>query len=217
MSEQDEHPDPRPAWSRPVTWPSRPTDQPPIGHTPPEVPPTEVPPPGAYPPGDPSPGQPPYGQAPYPGQANAGQPPYGGQGVPPGYGGRPNGEGGRIFGITLLVFLLMAVAAMGGGAAGAWVYAQANADEGGGPVTVVDAPQLDYTSLASIASQVSPSVVQIRAGDGSGSGVVLSDEGYILTNAHVVESSQGERVSVRFSDGDTAPASVVGADARSDI
>src|SRR5690606_32586 len=218
MSEQDEHPNPRPAWSRPVSWTSRPTDQTPIGHTAPEVTPTEVPPPGAYPPGDPSPGQPPYsGQAPYPGQANAGQPPYGGQGVPPGYGGRPNGEGGRIFGITLLVFLLMAVAAMGGGAAGAWVYAQANADDGGGPVTVVDAPQLDYTSLASIASQVSPSVVQIRAGDGSGSGVVLSDEGYILTNAHVVESSQGERVSVRFSDGDTAPASVVGADARSDI
>ena len=126
MSEQDEHPTRGRAWSRPVSWTSRPTDQPPIGHTAPEVPPTEVPPPGACPgrqpaqptgaqplagrpagrgldpdpPGDPSPGQPPYGQAPYPGQANAGQPPYGGQGVPPGYGGRPNGANGRIFGLT---------------------------------------------------------------------------------------------------------------------
>src|SRR5690606_2525814 len=205
MSEQDEHPTPRPEWSRPVSWTSRPVDQ---------APTTE--PNRAYP-GPPGDASPPTGEFPQVQPPHAGPQPYGGLGGLPADSGRPDGSGGRIFGIALLILLLMGIAAAGGGVAGAWVYAQVAADDNAGNVMVVDAPQLDYTSLASIASQVSPSVVQIRAGDGSGSGVVMSDEGYIVTNAHVVESSQGGQVSVRFSDGDTAPATIVGADARSDI
>jgi hypothetical protein len=39
-----------------------------------------------------------------------------------------------------------------------------------------------------------PSVVQIEAGDSLGSGVVLDDEGYVVTNAHVVGGAQRFRV-----------------------
>jgi putative serine protease PepD len=115
---------------------------------------------------------------------------------------------------------LVAIAAGGGGIAGAAIYAQTLEDGNGtgSPVTqVVDAPQLDYSSLASIASQVSPSVVSIRIGDFGGSGVVMSADGYIITNAHVVEADPDSPVRVRFSDGQIADATRVGSDPRSDI
>jgi putative serine protease PepD len=114
---------------------------------------------------------------------------------------------------------LVAIAAGGGGIAGAAIYAQTQDGENGtSPVTqVVDAPQLEYSSLASIASQVSPSVVSIRIGDFGGSGVVYSEDGYIITNAHVVESDPDAPIRVRFSNGEIADATRVGADARSDI
>jgi putative serine protease PepD len=117
------------------------------------------------------------------------------------------------------VLALMAISAVGGGVAGALVYAQSDNSPAGTPATrVVDAPQLDYTSLASIASSVSPSVVSIRVGRQSGSGVVMSEDGYIITNAHVVEAAaDGGPVQVRFSNGEVAQATIVGADARSDI
>jgi putative serine protease PepD len=116
------------------------------------------------------------------------------------------------------VVVLTAIAAGGGGIAGAAIYAQTQDDEPDSTVTqVIDAPQLEYTSLASIASQVSPSVVSIRIGDFGGSGVVMSDEGYIITNAHVVEVAANSPVRVRFSNGEIADATVVGSDPRSDI
>jgi putative serine protease PepD len=113
----------------------------------------------------------------------------------------------------------MALAALGGGVAGAAIYAQTQGDGGDSNVTrVVDAPQLDYTSLASIASDVSPSVVSIQVGNFGGSGVVMSEDGYVITNAHVVEAAAAtDQVRVRFSSGEIAPATVIGADPRSDV
>jgi putative serine protease PepD len=119
------------------------------------------------------------------------------------------------------IALLAALSALGGGIAGAALYAQTQDDGNGGgganATQVVDAPQLDYTSLASISSQVSPSVVSITIGDAGGSGVVMSEDGYILTNAHVVEAVPDGDARVRFSNGETADATVVGSDSRSDI
>ena len=45
-----------------------------------------------------------------------------------------------------------------------------------------------------IAATVQPSVVSITTGTGEGSGVVLTDDGYIVTNNHVVASAQGDTV-----------------------
>ncbi len=51
--------------------------------------------------------------------------------------------------------------------------------------------------------------------NGQGSGVVIREDGYILTNRHVVEDA--ERIEVRFKDGRTYPATVRGVDPRSDV
>ena len=73
--------------------------------------------------------------------------------------------------------------------------------------------------IAAVSAAVSPSVVHIAvaglAGSGSGSGVVLRDDGYILTNAHVVEGA--EQVDVTLPDGSVHPADVAGTDPASDL
>ncbi|MGW7519370.1 S1C family serine protease [Streptomyces sp. NPDC054796] len=67
-------------------------------------------------------------------------------------------------------------------------------------------------TVAGVAKAVSPSVVEIQAtsgnGQSTGSGVVISEDGEILTNNHVVSGSQS--VKVTFSNGKTATAEVVG-------
>lgn len=50
---------------------------------------------------------------------------------------------------------------------------------------------------------------------GAGSGVVLSADGYLITNQHVIDNTNV--VSVRLSDGRTFPATIVGADAQTDL
>lgn len=77
-------------------------------------------------------------------------------------------------------------------------------------------------SVAEVAKQVSPAVVQIlvKGADeaGTGSGVVINQAGYILTNNHVV-SVAGTNGSIRvvFADESIATASVVGRDPSSDL
>jgi putative serine protease PepD len=81
-------------------------------------------------------------------------------------------------------------------------------------------------SVEAVAAKVLPSVVtlEIKAGDESelGSGIVLSSDGLIMTNCHVVapiNSEPAERVSsvVTFNDGRSAVFSVVATDPTSDI
>lgn len=55
---------------------------------------------------------------------------------------------------------------------------------------------------------------------GTGSGVVLSTDGHIVTNNHVVTAGgnrPADKILVKFSDGTTAEAKVIGTDERSDI
>jgi S1-C subfamily serine protease len=54
-----------------------------------------------------------------------------------------------------------------------------------------------------------------RGGESLGSGVVYTSDGFLLTNAHVVGSSQSGTAS--FADGSSAPFTVVGADPLSDL
>ncbi|MDQ7908842.1 trypsin-like peptidase domain-containing protein [Phytohabitans sp. ZYX-F-186] len=74
-------------------------------------------------------------------------------------------------------------------------------------------------TAAQVAANVTPSVVTVLAstagGGVEGSGVVLSADGLILTNNHVVESASGVRVTL--SDGRTLDATVVGTDATADL
>jgi putative serine protease PepD len=76
-------------------------------------------------------------------------------------------------------------------------------------------------SIEKVAQGVLPSVVMIDVsgpgGVGSGSGIILSQDGKILTNNHVVAlGANGGRMSVSFNDGSHAPAKVLGTDPLTD-
>ena len=61
------------------------------------------------------------------------------------------------------------------------------------------------------------SVVSITTGTGEGSGVILTADGFVVTNNHVVASAQGDTVKVVFADGKSATAKIVGTDPRTDL
>ncbi len=69
-------------------------------------------------------------------------------------------------------------------------------------------------AISTVAQHVLPSVVQLAGSSGKGSGVVLSSDGLILTNAHVLESG---RFTAVFQNGASAPVTVVGSDRRADL
>ena len=80
------------------------------------------------------------------------------------------------------------------------------------------------TTAESIYKSVSPGVVTIttvisgrfgQTGQGTGSGIVLDSKGNILTNYHVIAGAQS--VTVTFSDGSTANATVVGTNSNLDL
>jgi putative serine protease PepD len=65
-------------------------------------------------------------------------------------------------------------------------------------------------SVAGIAAAVLPGVVSIGTGSGSGSGFVISEDGYIITNNHVIADAGGAGVTVALQDGRTVDAEIVG-------
>ena len=69
--------------------------------------------------------------------------------------------------------------------------------------------------VAAVADKVLPSVVSIQVGAGSGSGVIIRSDGYILTNNHVVEGQQS--VDVLLGNGRKVTARIVGLDPLTDI
>jgi S1-C subfamily serine protease len=83
-------------------------------------------------------------------------------------------------------------------------------------------PALDAYSrvVTTVAAEMAPHVAALEVSGpggrgGAGSGVIVSDDGLLLTNAHVVARSSGGRAV--FSDGSEAPVEVVGADPLSDL
>jgi S1-C subfamily serine protease len=92
-------------------------------------------------------------------------------------------------------------------------------------VTQVDdrteAEALDAYSrvVTAVAENVAPSVANLRVstrrGQGGGSGVVVTPDGFLLTSAHVVASAG--RVRASFVDGSELQARVIGADPLSDL
>jgi len=157
----------------------------------------------------------------------------GGPGAP---GGPPYGAtaapGRR--GVGLLVAIALAAGLIGGGAGAAVTYSLTDR----GTATSFDAPAASgepadrsgvLGSVEQVAGKVLPSVVSIavRAGGGplgapvragSGSGVVLSADGLVLTNNHVVAAAaSGGQLTVTFNDGRTAEATIVGRDPASDL
>jgi putative serine protease PepD len=172
----------------------------------------ELPPPPAPPGGWPGPA------APAQGSTAELPPPAGRAPAPPG-----SGSSGR--GRTLVIGL---VAGLLGGLLGGVVGHQLA--EGGGSVGVLDSPipqagnDAPPGAVEAVAARLLPSVVQIRVrsgsggGGGEGSGMILSPDGLVLTNNHVVdEAAGGATLTAVFQDGRTAAAQIVGRDPSSDI
>ena len=70
-------------------------------------------------------------------------------------------------------------------------------------------------TVPTIYQRAAPSVVTIRAGHDLGTGVIVADDGTILTADHVVTG--GGSITVTFADGTVANATVVAADKKTDI
>lgn len=90
------------------------------------------------------------------------------------------------------------------------------------PQTITVNAPADASEITAVAATAMPSVVTIEVagaqGAGSGSGVIISSDGHVMTNAHVVSSgSQEPAVRVTTSDGGLLGAEVVGRDILSDI
>ncbi|MFF4890206.1 trypsin-like peptidase domain-containing protein [Micromonospora chersina] len=157
---------------------------------------------------------PPYqAQQPYP-QHQPHQIHQAGQPVPP-WGphqpARPS-RAGKFIGAGALALALM----LGSGVAGG---ALALALDGDRTVTRTysAAPVLNSADLPKIAAAVQDSIVTIMTDSGEGSGVILSADGYVLTNNHVVASASGDTVKVVFADGKSAQAKIVGTDPKTDL
>ena len=78
---------------------------------------------------------------------------------------------------------------------------------------------LQSSSLASVVAKATPSVARIEVGgligSASGSGVIFRDDGYLITNAHVV--ADATTINVVLADGSQHEGSLVGTDTESDI
>jgi putative serine protease PepD len=134
-------------------------------------------------------------------------------------------------GVSIPVVAAIAVAALVGGAGGAGVslWAVSMHDDQPGQVTAAPATVTvnnpdDATTITAVALKAADSVVTIsvRSGSkgGTGSGVVLSKDGYILTNTHVVTldgATANPTVQVQTSDGRLLEAKVVGTDPIADL
>jgi putative serine protease PepD len=135
---------------------------------------------------------------------------------------------GRRGGVTAAV---LAGALLLGGAAGVGGAAAYDALQGNestvsaspsGPVKASNAADAPAGSVEKVAASVLPSVVKINvsgsSGSGSGSGIVLKDDGTILTNNHVVSvAGGGGSITVNFNYGTTVRAKVVGTDPVTDM
>ena len=120
----------------------------------------------------------------------------------------------------------LAVGAIVGGAAGGGVVAvtmsandRSNTSSTSTPQTITVNNKDDVSTTTAVAAKAGPSVVTISvttsSESGTGSGVVLTSDGYILTNTHVVTldgASAAGTVEVTAADGKLYKAKVVGTD-----
>ena len=83
------------------------------------------------------------------------------------------------------------------------------------PESAENYAQEDALSWQEIYERNIVSVVSILCDNSSGTGVILTSDGYIITNNHVVEDARSIRV--RLTDGDEHPAMLIGSDVVSDL
>lgn len=175
---------------------------------------------------EPAPGQ---QQAPQPGHGFYGQGgQYGAVGLAPNPKDAPRRKAS--FGVGTLVASILAAGLVGGGVATVGSAGLVNTGAGSTvtgnsqPGTVIVNNKDNVNAITAAAVKASPSVVTISASTGSaggtGSGIILNDQGHILTNTHVVTldgQTANAALEVRTSDGRVLGAKLVGTDPLSDL
>lgn len=148
--------------------------------------------------------------------------------APPAASPAPSSSGGSRSLAPMVAML--AVGALIGGAAGGGIAAWALSDSAGSGVSesrpasvTVNDPE-NATIVTGVVARALPSVVTIEVSGGgsagSGSGVILSEDGYVLTNAHVATldgAAADPALRVSMSDGRIFDATLVGADPIADL
>ncbi len=133
--------------------------------------------------------------------------------------------------VGLGVAAAIVAAALIGGASGAGITALITSNQGsvssesaGSAQNIVVNDSESVNQITAVAAKASPSVVTISvAGDqgaGTGSGIILSEDGYVLTNTHVVtlDGATGDpTIQVKTNDGHLYEAELVGTDPLSDL
>ncbi|MFJ3956406.1 S1C family serine protease [Arthrobacter sp. NPDC090010] len=136
----------------------------------------------------------------------------------------------RKVGVGTLVVAVLAAGLLGGGISagvGGLINGQQTASsqpDTTGQSGIVINNKDSVTAVTAAAAKAAPSVVTIAAtggnSSGTGSGIVLDDQGHILTNTHVVTldgATASATIQVRTSSGAVLPATVVGTDPLSDL
>lgn len=122
--------------------------------------------------------------------------------------------------VALIAAVAIAAAVVGGGASAlVQQLTDSNTGSSGSAVPGTTVAQSSKGTVAGVAQAVSPSIVEINAtsnaGQSTGSGVIITADGEIITNNHVIAGA--ESVKVRLSSGKTYTAKVVGTDPDKDL
>ncbi|TPQ16337.1 S1C family serine protease [Streptomyces sporangiiformans] len=121
--------------------------------------------------------------------------------------------------MALLAAVAIAAAAVGGGTAYAFQELTGNDTTSSSSTSTSVVPTSQKGTVAGVAAAVSPSIVEISAstaaGESTGSGVIITSDGEIITNNHVVSGATS--VKVTTSTGKSYTAKVVGTDSKKDL
>ncbi|MEW2077508.1 trypsin-like peptidase domain-containing protein [Streptomyces sp. NPDC013433] len=120
---------------------------------------------------------------------------------------------------ALLAAVAIVAAAVGGGTAYGVQELTGNDTVAAGSASTTVVPSSQKGTVSGVAEAVTPSIVEINAtsnaGSSTGSGVIITSDGEIVTNNHVVSGASS--IEVRTSDGKTYEAETVGTDSGKDL
>tara|TARA_B100001173_G_scaffold235847_1_gene205452 strand:- start:22 stop:1008 length:987 start_codon:yes stop_codon:yes gene_type:complete len=105
------------------------------------------------------------------------------------------------FQTNLLTYLLVILITL----AGTWYFISNDKNK------LVSASEKSIESVVTISSE---NMSFVNNKSGMGSGVIFSNDGYIVTNLHILS---GKNINVKINDGESYPASVIGIDKNTDI
>lgn len=121
--------------------------------------------------------------------------------------------------LALLAAVAIAAAAVGGGTAYAFQELTGKDGSSSSATNTNVVPTSQKGTVSGVAQAVSPSIVEISAksssGEATGSGVIISEDGEIITNNHVISGASS--VKVTTNDGKSYDAEVVGTESKKDL